>query len=308
MTTTEAMTGTVREDANGAALRRAIARTLAYADIFDHALRLDEIHRYLIGHRASHATVESALARDESLRAVVERSGEWYHLRGRSQIVDIRRRRNEASTRLWPAARRYARVIAALPLVRFVAVTGALSMDSAEADSDIDLFVLTRPGRLWTARLLILAVVRFAATRGVTLCPNFLLSTDRALLTERNVFTAHELAQMVPIAPAQDGDRLRAANEWTRELLPNAGGAALEAGSTPLLSRILSAILASRIFDPLEWWEMRRKIRRLEARARREGGSVAFSAHECRGHFAAHDVRVRAAYAARCAELDLVLR
>jgi GNAT superfamily N-acetyltransferase len=307
MTTTEAMTGAVRDDANGAALRRAIARTLAYADIFDHPLRLDEIHRYLIGHRASHAAVESALARDDSLRTVVEHSCEWYHLRGRSRIVDIRRRRSEASARLWPAARRYARVIAGLPLVRFVGLTGALSMDCAEEGSDIDLFVLTTPRRLWTARLLILAVVRVAAMRGVTLCPNFLLSTDRALLTERNVFTAHELAQMVPIAAMPGGDRLGAANEWTREFLPNAGVAALEAGSAPLLSRVLSAMLAWRIFDPLERWEMRRKIRRLESRARREGGSVAFSAGECRGHFAAHDIRVRAAYAARCAELDLVL-
>ena len=289
-------------------LRHAIARTLAYADIFDHPLRLDEIHRYLIGHRASPAEVESALSRDESLRAVVERSDEWYHLRGRSRIVDVRRRRKEASARLWPAARRYARVIAGLPLVRFVAVTGALSMDSAEEGGDVDLFVLTRPGRLWTARLLILAVVRFAALRGVTLCPNFLLSTDHALLTERNVFTAHELTQMVPIAPTLDGDRLRAANAWTGEFLPNAGGVAQGAGPVSLVSRTLSAILAWRIFDAFERWEMRRKVRRLEARARREGGSVAFSAGECRGHFAAHDVRVRAAYAARCAELDEVLR
>jgi hypothetical protein len=49
---------------------------------------------------------------------------------------------------------------------------------------------------------------------------------------------------------------------------------------------------------------MRRKIRRLTARAAREGGSLSFSELECRGHFAAHDLRVLAAYAQRAALIE----
>jgi hypothetical protein len=47
---------------------------------------------------------------------------------------------------------------------------------------------------------------------------------------------------------------------------------------------------------------MRRKVRRLSRRLEREGGSVAFSPDECRGHFAAHDARILAAYRQRLAE------
>jgi hypothetical protein len=47
---------------------------------------------------------------------------------------------------------------------------------------------------------------------------------------------------------------------------------------------------------------MRRKVRRLSRRLEREGGSVAFSEDECRGHFAAHDARILAAYRQRLAE------
>src|SRR2546422_753264 len=84
-----------------------------------------------------------------------------------------------------------------LPFVRLVAVTGALAMNNARAGDDIDLFILAQPGRLWLCRLLVLGVVKLAARRGHTLCPNFLLSTGRLRLSERNLFTAHEVVQMV---------------------------------------------------------------------------------------------------------------
>jgi hypothetical protein len=68
-----------------------------------------------------------------------------------------------------------------------------------------------------------------------------------------------------------------------------------------LVGRIGGGILSTRLFDPLERWEMDRKVRRLSARLEQEGGDTAFSADVCRGHFATHDVRILTAYRARCA-------
>ena len=87
-------------------------------------------------------------------------------------------------------------------------------------------------------------------------------------------------------------------------LSPNATTVERPARSDGFLTRLATRLLASPIFAPLERWEMRRKIRRLTARAAREGGSLAFSETECRGHFAAHDVRVLAAYAQRAAVIE----
>ncbi len=91
------------------------------------------------------------------------------------------------------------------------------------------------------------------------------------------------------------------------EFLPNAvdatGREVAPDTPAPFLGRLAADVLASRLFDGFERWEMERKIRRLRARERRDGGSVVFTADECRGHFSAHDVRVLAAFASRCAEL-----
>ena len=300
-------TAALRPRAGGAnaALRRSIARTLAYADLFDYPLDRTEIHRYLIGEAASPEDVDRLLEQDGALGAYLERTGDKVHLRGRASTIDTRRARETASAELWRAARAYGAWVSRLPLVRFVGVTGALAMSNAERRGDIDLFILTHPGRVWLCRLLVLAVVRIAALRGHRLCPNFLLSTAEPLLRERNLFTAHEIAQMVPLRATEHYARFIDANRWAQGYLPNAfSGERGPTRSDNVLTRIATWALSSRLFARLERWEMRRKIRRLSARATREGGSLSFSEVECRGHFAAHDVRVLAAYAERAALIE----
>jgi hypothetical protein len=296
-----------RARAGGAnpALRRAIARTVAYADLFDYPLDRAEIHRYLIDETASSEDVDAMLEQDGALGAYLERTGDKFHLRGRGSTIDTRHMREAASAELWRTARAYGAWVSRLPLVRFVGVTGALAMSNAERHADIDMFILTHPGRVWLCRLLVLAVVRLAALRGHRLCPNFMLSTAALELRERNLFTAHEIMQMVPVRATEWYARFLDANRWALDYLPNAlPGKRRPPRTDNVFTRLATRLLSTRLFAPLERWEMGRKIRRLTARAAREGGSLAFSETECRGHFAAHDVRVLAAYAERAAVIE----
>jgi hypothetical protein len=291
---------------SGEALRRAILATLIYADLFDHALTGTEIHRYLIGQAASAEEVVAMLEEGVELGSYIGQTEDRFHLRGRPRLADIRRERLAASADLWPVAQRYGAWIARLPLVRLVGVTGALAMNNARPDDDIDLFILAQPGRLWLCRLLVLGVVKLAARQGYVLCPNFFLSTEQLRLSERNLFTAHEVVQMVPLGRNRWYDAFIEANAWVTDFLPNAfaGRTANARPPSPqrLGTRLLAGLLSAPLFDPLERWEMRRKVRRLTRRLDHEGGSVAFSPRECRGHFAAHDARILAAYRRRLAE------
>lgn len=290
----------------GEALRRAILATLIYADLFDHALTRDELHRYLIGQATSTAAVVAMLNNDAELGFHIAQTQDRFHLNGRAQLANLRRERAAASAGLWSVAKSYGARIGRLPFVRLVGVTGALAMNNARPGDDIDLFILAQPGRLWLCRLLVLGVVKLAARRGYVLCPNFLLSTDHLWLSERNLFTAHEVVQMVPFERNHWYRAFIEANGWVADFLPNAfAGQTAEARPgfvRPMSARLVAGLLSARVFDPLEQWEMRRKVRRLGRRLEREGGSVAFSKDECRGHFAAHDARILAAYRQRLAE------
>jgi hypothetical protein len=296
----------------GAALRRAILAELIYADLFDHALTRAEIHRYLIGHAASAAEVTAMLDEAVERGFDIGQTEDRFHLRGRTQLANVRRERLAASAELWPVAQRYGAWIARLPLVRMVGVTGALAMNNARPDDDIDLFILSQPGRLWLSRLLVLGVVKLAARQGYVLCPNFFLSTDHLRLSERNLFTAHEVVQMIPLERNRWYEAFIDANGWVTDFLPNALAGETAAARPPSMkrfaTRLVAGFLSARLFDPVERWEMHRKVRRLTRRLDHEGGSVAFSPGECRGHFAAHDARILAAYRRRLAEYGEMTR
>ncbi len=181
----------------------AILRTLLYADVFGFPLTETEIHHFLIGVSATPEEVQATLRNSPCLAESVECINGYYVLRGRAELVRQREARNDASLRLWSGARRYGTWMAHLPFVRMVALTGALAMRNAnDRDDDIDYLLVTKPGRVWTARAYSIVLVR--------------------LVRLQNVFMAHELAQMVPLAGHTLYHAMRTVNLWSFDLLPNA--------------------------------------------------------------------------------------
>jgi hypothetical protein len=279
-----------RSEPDRATLERAIVQAVAYADVFDYPLTADEIHRYLIGVPASRGSVRAALATGKLVPDVLTRSGRYFTLAGHEGAVETRHGRAAAATDYWRRAVRYGAQISNLPFVRMVAVTGALAMDNV-ADGDIDYLVITEPGRLWLSRAVVVGLVRTAALRGTTLCPNYFLSERALELDERNLFTAHEVAQMVPLSGLETYQRLRDLNRWTETYLPNAGGPPRKVAPRERHPhrtwRLVERTLRSRLGSPLEQWEMARKMRKL---GQRGDGHVeaAFGPDWCKGHFDDH--------------------
>ena len=280
------------------ALELAIVQTAAYSDIFDYPLSATEIHRYLIEAAATRDAVDAALAGGcHATDRLASRDG-YFALAGREQIVNTRRQRERDSERLWHEALRYGRIIASLPFVRMLAVTGELAMDNVQPTSDIDYFIVTRPGRLWLCRLLIIGVVRYAAIRGVTVCPNYLLSEDALTIHERNLYAAHEVTQMVPIAGHALYEQFRELNNWVADYLPNAGGPPRRLTVHPRLTpvrRLAESALSSRPGGWIERWEMNRKLRKL-SRASGDVPEASFGPDWCKGHVSGHEGRILAAF------------
>jgi|SRR5579864_1522728 len=297
---------TDRTEPGRAMLERAIVQTVAYADVFDYPLTADEIHRYLIGVRAGRGTVRSLV--NTQLPNGLTRSGRYISLVGREQHVETRKARAASAADYWRKAVHYGRRISNLPFVRMVAVTGGLAMDNM-ADGDIDYLIVTEPERLWLCRGMIVALVRLAALRGTELCPNYFLSERALELGERNLFTAHEVTQMVPLAGMPTYQRLRDLNRWSYAFLPNADSTPRRMATLEPRSgrrrKLLERTLGSPVCGPLEAWEMNRKVRKLGERG---NGHVeaAFGPDWCKGHFGDHGQATLARYAERLEALDQI--
>jgi len=289
-------------------LVHAILQTLAYADVFDYPLTGDEIYRYLTGRRSQRGEIEPAIEHIPAIRCTQG----LYTLAGRENLAELRRQRAIASRRLWPLAVSWGNVINRLPFVRMLAVTGSLAVDNLDGGADIDYLVVTEPGRLWLCRALVLLVRRFALRDGVTICPNYIITLNRLEFLDHSLYSAHEIAQMVPLAGMAVYAQVRARNSWMEGYLPNAQGlpevqAHLSHHAVDSLERPgFEAVLRTPLFGVLERWEMQRKIKMLR-QEQGESPESEFSADICKGHFHLHRTQTNLALEQRLSRLEVEL-
>jgi len=284
-------------------LEASVLCTVAYADVFDYALTASQIHRYLVAFESTYQAVVSALDEGAWATTRLEQQDGLFALRGRGDLFQLRTHRAAVAAKRWPLAQRFGNAIAALPFVRGIALTGALAVGNSDADDDFDYLVITATGRLWLTRAMIIGlVVKPAARRGYEVCPNYLLSERRLKFRERNLYVAHELAQMVPLSGMGVYWRLRTSNAWTSRFLPNTSGLprrtarSVTAGSS--LGSLGELLLGTFVGGQLERFERRRKVRRFAAHEWADT-TTCFDADHCKGHFESNEHLILQAYAQR---------
>jgi hypothetical protein len=265
-------------------LERAILEALAYSDIFDCPLRLDEIHRYL----PMRAGTEQVLQALKAPNGFVGEQDDFYFLVGRENIVEIRRQREAHSQKLMRWALMYGRILGALPFIRMVALTGSLAVLNSTKDADFDYMLVTAPNRVWTARAFALLFNRITKLFGHTLCPNLIISENALAWSTHDLYSARELCQMVPITGMDVYRKLMKTNEWIKDFLPNIEQASeVSKTSEALLRNILELPLRGNLGDRIERWEMKRKIARFSQQAG-FGEETVFNADVCQGNFGHH--------------------
>ena len=206
-----------------AGLRRGILLAIVYADLFDFALTHDELLRRVVSVETDRERLHQTLRRLSP--HLVHDTGKFVCLRGREHLIEARTRKRARVDELWNDAYRFARWFRYIPFVRSVAVSGSLAVDNAGISSDVDFFCVTAANRLWIARLFLVPLSKL--TRNASwlfpsyLCPNYILDESSLGVPDRNLYTAHEILQAVPIWGAHAHARFLAANAWTSEMLPN---------------------------------------------------------------------------------------
>ncbi|OGM55920.1 hypothetical protein A3E15_00150 [Candidatus Woesebacteria bacterium RIFCSPHIGHO2_12_FULL_42_9] len=198
--------------------------TLYYHDIFEYPLTKKEISLWQPGKK---------LGEKFAKRVEIEKKGEYSFLKGEGRLVTARLEREKISKRKLEIAKKGARIISLIPFVKMVAITGALAMGNARSGSDVDLFIICERGSLWITRLITillldtLGVPRNAGGRVERdkLCLNMWLD-ERDLIwdkRDRNFYTAHEIAQIIPLANKNEAyENFLYLNRWTRDYWPKA--------------------------------------------------------------------------------------
>jgi hypothetical protein len=279
---------------NGADEReRAIVSTLLYYDLFAYPLRADELVRFVHRDNATWHLTRSDIAPASDWWSSSD--GYWF-LRGRERLVGLRADQQRISTTKLAHAQRWARSLQWVPGVRFIGITGSLSMHSATPEDDIDLLIITAGGRLWLTRALVLTVLWAMRVKRADdgrsehpdqACANIFLSEDDLMLPDHNLFIAHEICQMLPLLGPHTYQHFLDANKWVRGFLPQWEAAASAWQDRRGLQRLQRAAEAAQrpAGDRLEREAMRRQLARIQGKhARGHNPNIKLSPTQLRFH------------------------
>lgn len=202
-------------------LERQIINALLYYDIFNYPLTEEEIVRFIGKQIGSASHIKSALTSLEAHNDVYYFNG-FYGLQPDITNTLRRIRGNKLADECLKVAHKKAELIYQFPFVRAVMASGSLSKGYMDEKSDLDFFIVTASGRLWIARTLLVLYKRlFLFNSHRFFCVNYFLDEQHPLIEEQNLFTATELATVMPLQSAPHYKRLMEGNPWINTFFPN---------------------------------------------------------------------------------------
>lgn len=198
-----------------------ILATLAYFDIFKYPLTSGEIYLFL-KNKYNKGDFELAL-RYLVANQLVFQFGNCYSLKNDYNLVVRRYNGNQKAAELIKVAHKIGDWLIRFPYVRGVAISGSLSKNYADENSDIDLFIITAKNRLWIARTLMHAFKKltFLVNKQDYFCMNYYIDEAQLEIREKTIYTAIEVVTLIPLQGDTVMEQFYAANCWTREYLPN---------------------------------------------------------------------------------------
>jgi hypothetical protein len=202
-------------------LENDIMKTMLYFDIFHYPLKADEVFHFLQRNSVTREHVATSLAA-LSLKNRLYRFDTFFSLRERPDTASRRVRGNDTASRMLPLAQKRAKLIATFPFVRAVLASGSFSKNYMDENSDLDFFIITAPGHLWFCRTLLVLYKRlFLHNSHKFFCVNYFIDEDHLEIHEKNLFTATELATLLPLTNASLYSRLIRSNSWVKSFFPN---------------------------------------------------------------------------------------
>lgn len=200
-------------------LSPAESSSVIYHDIFDYPLTLVQLKKWRSG------------IVYKNTKKIVQKKG-FYFLKGREKLIRKRLLRQKASLIKFEIAKKASNVLSKMPTVLMVGITGSLAMKHAGTKSDIDFMIITRKNTLWLSRFFALIAL---ALKGISvrrfgekdqkdkLCLNLWLSEDNLSWKKKNIFTAHEILQVVPLVNKNKTyEKFLAKNKWIKLYWPSA--------------------------------------------------------------------------------------
>jgi len=212
-------------------LEKSILSTLVYYDVLGCPLTGWEVFKYL--NKKGDFEVDlnkilNILDNSSELSKFINQKNGIYFLKGRQKIVKQRIQRQIISDKKWKKAKRIIRFLQLIPYIRMVAVSGSLAMNNAKEESDIDLLIIAKSGRIWTCRAFTTLFIHIIGQRrhgNLTknrFCLNHYITDQSLKIPWQSLYNAQTYAHLVLVWERKGlYKKFQKANQWVNECLVN---------------------------------------------------------------------------------------
>lgn len=226
-------------------LDKAVLATIVFYDVLDFPLDLINLEKCLISPKRINSRFKGDINIEKIILSLavlqeenfIEEKNGFYFLRARQGLYDLYIYKRKLADLKWKKARKAIRWLALVPYLRIIFGSGSLAMNNTDEKSDLDVLVITKAGRIWTARFLItalLSLLKVRRTRYDTVAPDKICLnhyiTDKSLkIPFESLYNAQTYRHLVPVLEIRNKlfgildltEEFFEANEWAKKYLFN---------------------------------------------------------------------------------------
>ncbi len=239
--------------------KESILVPIIFFSFFKFPLKLKEVRRYLWRNELKKDEIKQLI--DEMPKINQKEDNLWY-----GSFVPDRLQREQLAKKYWRIVKKRRWIFSNIPFLRQVFVSNTLAYNNVHANSDIDLLIIGKSNRLWTARAFLLVWLNLFGwrVRGVKksaqFSPEFFVTKNSLNLSPvaltNDYYLSFWLADLVPIWPDGKKNLIYKYNSWVKNNLPIAWRSSREKDLTYLKSsyyaRTVEKILSGKFGQLIE--------------------------------------------------------
>ncbi len=212
-----------------------IKATLSYYDVLEMPLTAFEIWKHLLSYDVEEIDTQkiqslSAVIRILSsgeLDTIIQHKNGFYFLKGRENLVAKRIQAEKISVNKLRRMRHLVEILSFLPYVRMIAATGSLAMKNGTKESDWDIFVVLRSGKIWIGRTILTGFLHLIGKRRYgqkiqdRACLNYFVTEDNLEIDIQDLFSANEYRFIIPMYNQSLFQIFELKNRWIKKYRPH---------------------------------------------------------------------------------------
>lgn len=238
--------------------------SLFYFQIFSHPLNFQELCLF------NQSSIQDSLSFKLFLEQMVKdrllfKIDNYYLLENNKEWVLQRIENEERAERYLKKTKKVVHLIRRFPFVEAIFLSGSASKGVVSKGGDIDYFIMTKPGRLWITRTLLVLFKKIILLNSHRyFCINYLVDTNHLEIEEKNRFTATEITTLLPVFQTPHYKTFLESNQWVKNYYPNAKARKSLIPKSIPKSRIktfLEYLLSGKMGEYLDIWAMQLSIK-----------------------------------------------